>query len=149
MFGAMQTKGERVKARLSAQSVVLSIAAIERDTGLSKDTLRVWERRYGFPVAMRDSQGERSYPLDQLQRLRTLKRLIDGRHRPGRVVCLDAGELERLLRAIGVQATGAKHGGRAGDGPGTRRPEGVHMMPPLASINVALAEWRARRHDTP
>lgn len=93
-----------MNASLSAQPVVLSIAAIERDTGLSKDTLRVWERRYGFPVPMRDSQGERSYPLDQLQRLRAIKRLIDGRHRPGRVVCLDAGELERLLRATGVQA---------------------------------------------
>ena len=25
------------------------ISAVERETGLSKDTLRVWERRYGFP----------------------------------------------------------------------------------------------------
>jgi hypothetical protein len=82
-FGALLTKGERVNASLSAQPVVLPIAAIERDTGLSKDTLRVWERHYGFPVPMRDSQGERSYPLDQLQRLRAIKRLIDGRHRPG------------------------------------------------------------------
>lgn len=29
---------------------LLSIAAVERDTGLTKDTLRVWERRYGFPT---------------------------------------------------------------------------------------------------
>jgi len=29
--------------------VIVSIAAVERDTGLSKATLRVWERRYGFP----------------------------------------------------------------------------------------------------
>jgi hypothetical protein len=25
------------------------ISAVERETGLSKDTLRMWERRYGFP----------------------------------------------------------------------------------------------------
>ena len=28
---------------------LLSIAAVERETGLGKDTLRAWERRYGFP----------------------------------------------------------------------------------------------------
>ncbi|MET1081887.1 MAG: MerR family transcriptional regulator, partial [Burkholderiales bacterium] len=27
----------------------VSIATVERDTGLSKDTLRMWERRYQFP----------------------------------------------------------------------------------------------------
>ncbi|MCK7493491.1 MAG: MerR family transcriptional regulator [Comamonadaceae bacterium] len=35
---------------------------MERDTGLSKDTLRVWERRYGFPLPGRDALGERTYP---------------------------------------------------------------------------------------
>src|SRR5271165_2475103 len=35
------------------------IAAVERDTGLSKDTLRVWERRYRFPLPLRDTSGER------------------------------------------------------------------------------------------
>jgi methanogenic corrinoid protein MtbC1 len=82
---------------------MLPIAAVERDTGLSKDTLRVWERRYGFPVPARDAQGERSYPFDQLERLRTVKRLIDAGHRPSRVVALEPDALERLLVATGVQ----------------------------------------------
>ena len=50
--------------------VTLTIASVERDTGLSKDTLRVWERRYGFPVPDRDVNGERLYPADQVERLR-------------------------------------------------------------------------------
>ncbi|HRI93726.1 MAG TPA: MerR family transcriptional regulator, partial [Accumulibacter sp.] len=33
---------------------VMNIGAVERDTGLGKDTLRVWERRYGFPQPTRD-----------------------------------------------------------------------------------------------
>ena len=37
------------------------IAEVERETGLGKDTLRVWERRYGFPTPSRDPQGERLY----------------------------------------------------------------------------------------
>lgn len=62
------------------------IAAVERETGISKDTLRVWERRYGFPAPLRDALGERVYPPEQVQRLRMLKRLLDAGHRPGRVV---------------------------------------------------------------
>jgi MerR family transcriptional regulator, light-induced transcriptional regulator len=36
-----------------------SIAAVERDVGLSKDVLRAWERRCGFPAPERDTNGER------------------------------------------------------------------------------------------
>jgi MerR family transcriptional regulator, light-induced transcriptional regulator len=60
------------------KQLTLSIAAVERDTGLTKDTLRVWERRYGFPQPDRDGGGERCYPLDQVEKLRVVKRLMDG-----------------------------------------------------------------------
>jgi DNA-binding transcriptional MerR regulator/methylmalonyl-CoA mutase cobalamin-binding subunit len=76
--------------------LTLSIAAVERDTGLSKDTLRVWERRYGFPVPSRDEGGERAYPLDQVEKLRLLKRLLDAGHRPGRVVGMPHEALQAL-----------------------------------------------------
>jgi methanogenic corrinoid protein MtbC1 len=91
-----------VQASFSARPVLLSIAAVERDTGLSKDTLRVWERRYGFPAPTRDALGERSYPFDQVERLRTIKRLLDAGHRPGRVVPMPSDDLDRLAAAIGV-----------------------------------------------
>lgn len=80
-------------------SPTLSIAAVERDTGLSKDTLRVWERRYGFPHPARDPAGERAYPLEQVERLRTLKRLLDAGHRPGRIVGLERAALHQLAEA--------------------------------------------------
>jgi methanogenic corrinoid protein MtbC1 len=76
--------------------VTLSIAAVERDTGLSKDTLRVWERRYGFPMPARDAAGERAYTLDQVEKLRIVKRLLDAGHRPGRIVPLPLQELMAL-----------------------------------------------------
>ena len=80
--------------------ITLSIAAVERDTGLSKDTLRVWERRYGYPLPERDAVGERAYPLDQVEKLRIVKRLLDGGHRPGRVVTLPVAELQRLSDSL-------------------------------------------------
>ena len=81
--------------------LTLSIAAVERDTGLSKDTLRVWERRYGFPTPGRDAVGERAYTLDQVEKLRLVKRLMDAGHRPGRIVALGYAELQRLSDTVG------------------------------------------------
>ncbi|MBT9463799.1 MerR family transcriptional regulator [Hydrogenophaga sp.] len=89
------------------------IADVERDTGLSKDTLRVWERRYGFPLPARDALGERQYDNDQLIRLRHIRRLIDAGHRPGRVVALSLEELVGLdtqLRAERIQSAGSRSG---------------------------------------
>lgn len=76
----------------------LSIAAVERETRLSKDVLRVWEKRYGFPTPGRDANGERCYPPDQVERLRLVKRLMDQGLRPGRLLRLAEDELARLAR---------------------------------------------------
>jgi len=84
-------------ARLPPQ--LRGIAAVERDTGISKDTLRIWERRYGFPAPHRDAQGERLYSDDQVHRLRLLKRLVDAGHRPSRVVGATAEVIDALIAA--------------------------------------------------
>ncbi|GAB4039198.1 MAG: HTH-type transcriptional repressor CarH [Rubrivivax sp.] len=93
--------------RSSPSILTLSIAAVERDTGISKDTLRVWERRYDFPNPTRDAGGERAYPLDQVERLRVIKRLLDAGHRPGRIVRMPHEALLQLAEAAGEpEATG-------------------------------------------
>lgn len=73
-----------------------NIAAVERETGLSKDVLRVWERRYGFPVPERDAKGERIYSAEQVERLRLIKRLMDQGHRPGKLLATPLEELAQL-----------------------------------------------------
>ena len=88
-----------------------TIAAVERDVGLSKDVLRVWERRYGFPMPNRDPHGERLYPAAQVLRLRLIKRLMDLGHRPGRLMSTPAEELEALAAGShGVKAADADAG---------------------------------------
>jgi DNA-binding transcriptional MerR regulator len=79
-----------------------AIAEVERDTGIGKDTLRVWERRYGFPQPMRDSLGERLYPLEQVHKLRLIKRLMDTGHRPGKIVAQSAEQLQDLLNGMNL-----------------------------------------------
>lgn len=84
-----------------------NIAAVERETGLGKDTLRVWERRYGFPRPERDENGDRLYPADQIARLRLIKRLMDRGHRPGRLVAVDEASLLLLAAERSESAPGA------------------------------------------
>lgn len=75
----------------------LPIAAVERETGVPRDLLRMWERRYGFPAPLRDAHGDRVYPTEQVERLRQIRRLLDLGLRPGRVVALGTAELDALL----------------------------------------------------
>jgi len=74
----------------------LGITAVERGTGLSKDTLRIWERRYGFPAPLRDRAGERRYTAAEVEKLRLVKRLMEAGHRPGRLVPMSVAELHAL-----------------------------------------------------
>lgn len=92
-----------------AAAVQLSISAVERDTGLSKDTLRVWERRYGFPNPQRDAFGERIYSLEQVDRLRVIRRLMDVGHRPGKIIGLDIKELQALADTSVGNLSGHRH----------------------------------------
>src|SRR3954452_15145912 len=49
-----------------------AIAAVSKLTGVSCHALRVWERRYGFPVPHRSASGHRRYTPDQVWALRTI-----------------------------------------------------------------------------
>ena len=79
---------------------LLSIAAVERETGLGKDTLRAWERRYGFPVPLRDATGIRGYPRALVDRLALIRRALLAGQRPGRLLALPAPELDALLAEL-------------------------------------------------
>jgi DNA-binding transcriptional MerR regulator/methanogenic corrinoid protein MtbC1 len=79
--------------------IALNIGAVERDTGLSKDVLRMWERRYGFPRPGRDDNGERQYSAADVGKLRAMKRLMDVGVRPGRLIGLSTAELDAMADA--------------------------------------------------
>ncbi|MCX7145421.1 MAG: MerR family transcriptional regulator [Sulfuritalea sp.] len=102
----MVNSGPEITASPSLAGI--SIAAVERDTGLGKDTLRVWERRYGFPKPLRDACGERVYPAEQVEHLRLVKRLMDQGQRPGTL-------LRKPLAALSEQLAGSPSGVGADD----------------------------------
>jgi len=80
----------------------IGIGAIAHEIGLTKDTLRVWERRYGFPQPSRSAGGERLYPQEQVTKLRLVKRLLDAGHRPSKVLAQSIEVLQQLAESSGV-----------------------------------------------
>ena len=76
---------------------LFSIGAVARATGLSPDTLRVWQKRYGFPVPQRRASGHRLYSAVDVRRLRRISEALARGHRPGQVVGLAEPRLESLL----------------------------------------------------
>ncbi|HTO46297.1 MAG TPA: MerR family transcriptional regulator [Burkholderiales bacterium] len=89
---------------------VLTISALERELGIGKDTLRVWERRYGFPSPSRNARGERLYPPEQVARLRLVRRLMDQGMRPHKALRLPPEELALLSRAAAPGGEDADRG---------------------------------------
>lgn len=77
-------------------STELTISALARDTGISKETLRAWERRYGFPNPSRNAHGDRIYPAEQAAKLQLMKRLIDQGMRPSQIAGLTLGDIQAI-----------------------------------------------------
>src|SRR5271154_5123901 len=75
----------------------LSIGAVAKATGFSPDTLRVWQKRYGFPIPRRKPSGHRLYSTADVRRLRRISEALARGHRPGQVVPLAEPRLESLL----------------------------------------------------
>lgn len=75
----------------------LSISDTESATGVSKELLRMWERRYGFPSPARNAQGDRHYSPAQIEKLRLIRQLQSCGFRPGKLMDRPADELERML----------------------------------------------------
>ena len=55
-----------------------SIRVASRLTGVSSDTLRMWERRYGFPKPVRNESQVRVYTDADIERLVLISRALKG-----------------------------------------------------------------------
>src|SRR6476469_7071863 len=67
-----------------------------RLAGLSVETLRVWERRYGISDAARSERGQRLYSDAQVARLKLMKQLVDQGHAIGALANLPQDQLATL-----------------------------------------------------
>jgi DNA-binding transcriptional MerR regulator/methylmalonyl-CoA mutase cobalamin-binding subunit len=74
-----------------------SIKAVAQATGLTVETLRAWERRYGVVVPNRDEGGRRVYRAEDVLRLRRLREATERGHPIGRLAGLSDDGLASLL----------------------------------------------------
>ncbi len=67
-------------------------------TGLTRQLLHTWERRYGVVSPRRGRNDARLYADADVWRLQLLKTCVDDGHRIGRIASLDQSELKRLAQ---------------------------------------------------
>jgi DNA-binding transcriptional MerR regulator len=73
------------------------IGAVSRLTGISPDTLRVWERRYAAVTPQRSAGGGRLYTTEDIARLKLIRRLVDKGDAISVVAGLSHDELQERL----------------------------------------------------
>ena len=86
-----------MKVKDELKSAGYRIGAVAKLTGISPDTLRVWERRYGCIVPQRSPGGGRLYSADDIARLQLMKLLVDRGDSIGAVATLDQEALQALV----------------------------------------------------
>ncbi|HET6777890.1 MAG TPA: MerR family transcriptional regulator, partial [Gemmatimonadales bacterium] len=79
---------------------LLTIGALSTATGIPVDTIRTWERRYGYPLPERKPSGHRVYPLSTVPRLRRVAQAIARGHRAAEVLPATESALEVLLASL-------------------------------------------------
>lgn len=75
-----------------ARQPIYNIRSVAEKTGISPETMRAWERRYGFPEPHRNEKGYRLYSKDEIAALQWLK----GQTEAGMTI----GQAIKLLRQL-------------------------------------------------
>lgn len=143
-------------------STTHTINDVSRLSGIPKDLLRQWERRYGYPDPERNMNGDRRYSTHQLDKLTLIRQLLDQGKRPGKLIGLDTEQLRKLLSEPGDGFDGAhllallKSGDQSGLGDWLQRQVLVHglrsfihrvMSPATTAVGNAWAEGELDIHQ--
>lgn len=73
-------------ATAPSEESLYSIGVVTQITGIPEATLRVWERRYSFPQAVRTAGGHRQYSQQDVLQLQWVKMRMDAGMRAGRAI---------------------------------------------------------------
>ncbi len=90
---------------LNANEPTYRIGAVSRLTGISAETLRMWERRYSVVKPSRSGGRNRLYTHDDIGRLALLKRLVDAGDSIGSVAHLTLDQLQERINVHKAQGS--------------------------------------------
>jgi MerR family transcriptional regulator, light-induced transcriptional regulator len=82
---------------MSEEHALHSSGDVAKATGISVDTVRVWERRYGRPESIRLPSGHRRYTDEHIRWLRRVAEALARGHRPAKVIGMSESDLDLLL----------------------------------------------------
>lgn len=102
----------RARPAAAPSGPTYSIRVVSRMTSIEPETLRMWERRYGFPSPSRTDGGARVYSESDVTALNLIVRAMREGYRPGEIVGKSIPELEAIARRAGP--ADAASGGRPG-----------------------------------
>ena len=83
------------------QTNTITIGSLSRQTGIPINTIRTWERRYGFPTAIRTPSGHRLYTQECSQHLQLISIAIQHGYRASLLVKMSRDEIRDLLSPNG------------------------------------------------
>jgi MerR family transcriptional regulator, light-induced transcriptional regulator len=118
-------------------AALLSIGALSRATGIPVETLRTWERRYGFPApSSREGNRHRRYPVDSVERLRRAVDVMNRGHKPSVALTASSEQLEQLLALpnSGKVAASQVHAPRPGTDDSVMRSASNHVAAFFAAV---------------
>ena len=110
---------------------VYRISHAARLSGVSADTIRIWERRYAAVEPGRDGSNMRVYSAEDVQRLGLMRRLIDAGARISDIAGLDAAALQGRLAESAPPVVNQ---------PGVGRIPVVLVGPGLAALAAEISE---------
>lgn len=82
---------------------LMSIGDVDRATGISEFKLRMWERRYNFPVPLKLESGHRRYTSEMVEHLKLIKLALDEGGRISKLVKLSIAELKLVVASSEVK----------------------------------------------
>jgi DNA-binding transcriptional MerR regulator len=89
------------------------IKTVETMTGISRNTITAWERRYSLLKPDKDKSGYRAYTDAHISKLKRVKALLEEGYQIGEVVSMLEAQQERLSAtatpAGGTPSAGARH----------------------------------------
>ncbi len=82
------------------EDTLYSIRVTSRLTSIELETLRMWERRYGFPRPERTPGGSRVYTESDVETLKLIRLAMKQGYRPNEVVGRPRNELMQLITSV-------------------------------------------------
>ncbi len=79
---------------------LISIGKLAKQSGFAVERIRMWELRYGRPIAIRLPSGHRRYSVVEVDRLNLIRAALNVGKRPRHIMPLAMDELQELMAAV-------------------------------------------------